>query len=90
MVRTLSIIVSGRVQGVFFRQGTCEKAEELSINGFVRNMPDNTVYILATGHPEKLDQLIEWCRTGPPRARVTDVTVTEVSLLLFPSFTIER
>jgi acylphosphatase len=90
MLKTISITVSGKVQGVFYRQSTIKKAESLRLKGFVKNMPDETVYIVATGQPEDLDELVKWCRQGPPRARVTNAEVNELSLSIFPSFTIER
>jgi acylphosphatase len=90
MLRTYCIIVAGKVQGVFFRQGTKEKANALGIHGTVSNEPDETVLIIATGLPEQLDELVKWCHKGPPRAKVTHVTVSELPLLAFTGFTIER
>ncbi|MBC7948007.1 MAG: acylphosphatase [Chitinophagaceae bacterium] len=90
MQRTVSIIVMGRVQGVFFRQSTREKAVSLGIKGEVRNMPDDTVHIVVTGSSEKLQELITWCHQGPSRAKVTDVRVEEVEDRSFEKFTIER
>ncbi len=90
MQETISIIVSGKVQGVFFRQSTKEKANQAGIRGEVRNTPDGKVAILATGDREKLDELIDWCRQGPPRARVTAVEVTNLPLQAFDDFSIIR
>jgi acylphosphatase len=90
MQKTISIIVSGKVQGVYYRQSTKEKAGELNITGEVRNLPDDSVSIIATGTAEELDQLVEWCRTGPPRARVTSVVTKELTLQAFDKFTITR
>ena len=90
MLKTVSIIVSGKVQGVFYRQSTKEKARELNITGEVQNLRDNSVSIIATGTAEELDQLVEWCRTGPPRARVTGVITQELTLQAFDKFTITR
>jgi acylphosphatase len=89
-MKTVSITISGKVQGVFYRQGTKEMATALGIKGAVRNMPDDTVNIIATGDPEKIARLIEWCRLGPPRARVFDVSVEEVPLQDFERFSIVR
>ena len=69
-MQTISIIVKGRVQGVFYRQSTREKARELGLTGYVQNMENGSVHIVATGEHEKLDQLIAWCRQGPPKAKV--------------------
>ena len=90
MQQTISIIVRGKVQGVFYRQSTKEKANELNVSGTVRNLPDGSVYILATGDSEQLNALVEWCWQGPRRARVTDVQQEICVLQHFPSFTIEK
>ena len=60
MLQTISITISGLVQGVYYRQSTKEKALELGIAGIVKNLPDGNVFILATGTGEQLDQLVQW------------------------------
>ena len=90
MLQTISIIVSGKVQGVFFRQGTREKAGELGITGYVQNKPDGTVFILATGTTNQLDAFTDWCRQGPPRAGVSGLQTAKEELQLFDSFSIRR
>ena len=90
MLKTVSIIVSVKVQGVYYRQSTKEKARELSITGEVRNMPDDTVCIIATGDPDRIEQLIQWCKQGPPRARVVNVAIQELPLKTFDKFSITR
>ena len=87
---TFLIHVSGKVQGVFFRQSTKEKADELGIVGTVMNQPDNTVLITATGPKEKLDQLVKWCHQGPRRANVEKVEVKEIPFQSFSNFTVSR
>ena len=82
--------MSGKVHGVFFRQSTREKATQLGITGTVRNNPDGTVSILATGQPTQLDQLAAWSRTGPPEARVAQVIIQDESLQSFNDFRIIR
>ena len=89
-MRSVHIIVHGLVQGVFFRQHTQEKALELGINGFVRNIPDGTVEIDATGTNEALETLVAWCKEGPPHAEVTYIDMHEVPLKNFSSFKIIR
>jgi acylphosphatase len=69
------IYVSGRVQGVFYRSNTRRKALELGLKGWVRNLGDGRVEIVAEGGEERLERLIEWCRRGPPMARVTGLEV---------------
>ena len=69
------LIISGRVQGVFYR-ATCEEiAESLGLNGWVRNLPSGQVEVLAQGEKEKIEKLIEWCKKGPPSAKVSDVKI---------------
>ena len=70
------IIVRGRVQGVFFRDSTRRKANELGLVGTVRNLPDGAVEIVAEGSSGSLEALVQWCRVGPPAAEVEDVRTT--------------
>jgi acylphosphatase len=71
------IVVSGRVQGVFFRDSARQEAQRLGISGSARNMPDGTVEVIAEGDGGAVDHLAEWCRSGPSHADVTDVRVTD-------------
>jgi acylphosphatase len=89
-MQTIIITVSGKVQGVFYRQSTREKARALSISGFVKNMPDGTVQITATGEPDQLAQLIAWCRQGPPKAVVSGVEIKELDLHEYSGFHIDH
>ena len=67
------MVVSGRVQGVFFRASAAHAARALGVRGFARNLPDGAVEIVAEGARNALEQLLEWAQTGPPRARVDEV-----------------
>jgi len=67
------LIVEGRVQGVWFRDSTRRQAVELGVNGWVRNLPDGRVEVLAEGAADKVERLAAWCRQGPPAARVSKV-----------------
>lgn len=67
---SLHCLVSGRVQGVFFRASTRERALELGVSGWVRNLPDGRVEVLACGPAEAIDRLHAWLAEGPPLARV--------------------
>lgn len=80
MKTTLTIIVSGRVQGVYFRANTQKQAHALGITGTVRNLPSGEVEIIATGNTDQLQALIKWCHKGPLLAKVTAVKVTESRL----------
>ena len=70
MMTRVSVIVNGRVQGVAFRHHTCQRALELGVTGWVRNLPDGTVEGLFDGDGSAVAALVEWCRSGPPAARV--------------------
>ncbi len=78
------------MQGVFFRQSTQEKANQLGIKGTVKNCDDDSVEIIATGSKEQLDKLVAWCREGPPKANVINVSTQELSLQQFYNFSIIR
>ncbi|HHJ38573.1 MAG: acylphosphatase [Methylothermaceae bacteria B42] len=78
MSKRLQILVSGKVQGVFYRATAVEVARSLGLKGWVRNLPDGRVEMVAEGEPEALNQLLDWCRQGPPAARVDKVDVEEI------------
>ncbi len=80
--------VSGRVQGVFFRSGTQDRARRLGLTGWVRNLPDGNVELVACGDETKLKQLEEWLWQGPPHARVENVTTSDAGDQAFVDFTI--
>ena len=69
------LFISGRVQGVFFRANTRAKAQGLGVNGWVKNLPDGRVEVLAEGEREKLKKLVQWCHSGSSSARVDNVEV---------------
>lgn len=77
MSRCLHIKVKGRVQGVAFRAYTQKLAIELNLLGYVRNLADGDVEVLAHGHTEALEQLLAWCHQGPSLAKVTEVIVNQ-------------
>ncbi len=70
------VIIEGRVQGVFFRHHTQEMALKLGVMGWVKNRRDGSVEAVFEGDQERVDQIIEWCRHGPPEARVKKVYST--------------
>jgi len=71
------LVVTGRVQGVFYRDWAVEQARLLGLNGWVRNRTDGSVEALVSGAPEMVGAIIERARRGPPAARVDDVAVSE-------------
>ncbi len=72
------LIISGRVQGVWYRASTKQEAQRLNLTGWVRNMPDGRVEAIAQGPKETIEALISWCYDGPEFARVESVDVTWV------------
>jgi len=74
MVRA-HVYVSGRVQGVFFRYETKSLADELGVKGWVRNLPDGRVEAVFEGEEELVKKMIDFCKKGPPGARVTGINV---------------
>ncbi|MFM9268810.1 acylphosphatase [Halomonas elongata] len=76
--RCVKALVTGRVQGVWYRRATQEKALQLGVTGHARNLPDGRVEVLMCGRDEAVRQLGEWLWTGPPDARVTHVELEEV------------
>jgi acylphosphatase len=70
---TCTMRVRGRVQGVAYRAHAAAEARRLGLTGTVRNLPDGSVELVATGPRAELERLAEWCRRGPPAARVESV-----------------
>jgi len=72
----LDVVVTGDVQGVFYRASMRAEADRLGVRGWVRNEDDGSVRAHLEGPPDVVDELVEWCGSGPPRARVEDVRTT--------------
>lgn len=73
----LSMLISGKVQGVYYRASLAEEANRLGVTGYARNLPDGRVEIVAEGAHEALIAIRQWCSNGPPAAVVDRVEVTE-------------
>ena len=69
------VLISGRVQGVWFRASTRQKADQLGIKGWVRNTSDGRVEAVFEGQEELVREIVEWCYHGPPMAKVSNVEV---------------
>ena len=69
----MRVTVRGRVQGVWYRGSTRERAQELGLLGWVRNRPDGSVELIAQGPRDAVERLVEWCQRGPPGAYVSDL-----------------
>ncbi|HQG32460.1 MAG TPA: acylphosphatase [Deltaproteobacteria bacterium] len=76
-MKAFSLKIYGRVQGVWFRASTKEQAQRLGVSGWVRNSADGAVEAFIQGSQRAVDELLEWCRQGPPGAHVERVDVEE-------------
>jgi acylphosphatase len=76
-MKTLHLLIRGRVQGVWFRESMRVEAERLGVSGWVRNLPDGSVEAVVQGPDEAVDTLVAWAHSGPPQARVERVAVSE-------------
>ncbi|MGC9374089.1 MAG: acylphosphatase [Bacteroidales bacterium] len=88
MEKAYMIYIYGKVQGVGFRYSALQKANELSIKGFVHNKSDGSVYIEAEGEAEILEKFLVWCQQGPPWARVDDMKYEKIPLSNYKKFMI--
>ncbi len=88
MIKHYNIIVQGRVQGVSYRYSAFQKAQDMNILGFVKNLPNKSVEIEAEGEEETLDQFYLWCKEGPTRARVDKINLSETELVPYNRFEI--
>lgn len=79
-MRRVKVIISGRVQGVYFRYFTVKKAQELGIVGSVRNLDDGRVEAIAQAEPKALERFLAWCHKGPITARVDKVEQSELTV----------
>ncbi|MBA2881678.1 acylphosphatase [Desulfosalsimonas propionicica] len=77
--KAVRAVIKGKVQGVCYRMETARAAEEHKVNGWVRNRADGTVEAVLEGEAKNVDNMLNWCRQGPPGASVTDVEVEEKS-----------
>jgi acylphosphatase len=76
-MKKVHVLISGRVQGVFFRAETHRAAIGLSLTGWVRNVPDGRVEAVFEGEDANVDKMLAWCHVGPPAARVQEVIAEE-------------
>jgi acylphosphatase len=85
----IRVVVEGRVQGVFYRDSCRREAQRLGVSGWVRNRADGSVEVVAEGPRERVEDLLTWCRQGPPRASVTKLSVTDEVPAAERSFRVE-
>ena len=89
-MKTIRLTIKGKVQGVFYRATAKDVADLTGIKGWVKNLPDNNVEIIATASEDVLQKFINWCKQGPLRARVDEVIVEELELREFNGFKVIR
>lgn len=89
-MKTIQLLIKGKVQGVFFRATAKDIADDLGVKGWVRNLPDRNVEIRATATEEALQKYIDWCKQGPPKAKVENVSIEELVPEEFNNFKIKR
>jgi acylphosphatase len=75
--KRVHLLISGRVQGVYFRQGMVQTAEKNNVLGWVRNLPDDSVEAILEGNDSNIDAVIEWARFGPAGAVVDELKIIE-------------
>jgi acylphosphatase len=88
-LKRVHVVISGLVQGVFFRQYTRKHAIQYNLTGWVKNRPDGDVEAVFEGDELDVELMIDWCRNGPPSARISRVDITrEEPTDTFPDFRI--
>ena len=80
------VVVTGRVQGVWFRDSCQDEARALGVRGFVRNRADSAVEAEFEGPAAAVERMIDWCHTGPPRARIDAVNTERIATIGEPGF----
>jgi len=85
-VKRVRVLVTGRVQGVFYRTTCVSRARQLGLAGSVRNLPDGRVEAVFEGRDEDVDVMVEWCRNGPDLARVDALEIVPEPLSGDPEF----
>ena len=89
-MKTVHLLISGKVQGVFFRAEAKNMAEKLAITGWIKNTSDEKVEALVSGGAADVDEFVNWCKTGPDRAKVENVQVSESPFTRFEKFEVVR
>ncbi len=89
-MQTVHLLISGRVQGVFFRETARKVAEKLNITGWIKNTANEKVEAMITGEENDVNDFIKWCKTGPDRASVEEVMVSKQPETFFKEFEVKR
>jgi len=89
MKLNVHVVISGQVQGVWFRASAKQKAEELGLNGWVKNNYNGSVEAVFEGDEEIIKKMVNWCHVGPPMAKVDNVVVKKQQTIGFKDFSIK-
>ncbi len=89
-MQTIRLLISGKVQGVWYRKSSSIKANELNLKGTVRNLEDGRVEMVVSGEKEDLKRLVNWCKRGPELAVVDNIDLEEIDYQNFSDFQILR
>jgi acylphosphatase len=85
-METIHLLISGKVQGVFFRQTATRMAERFNVKGWIKNRPDSKVEALITGASDDIKNFINWCKVGPEKANVENVAISKKPEIIFKKF----
>jgi len=88
-MKSLKLIIKGKVQGVFYRATAFELATKLNLKGFAMNLPDGNVQIEVEGEAGAIEEFISWCRKGPEMARVDEVEIITQEIKDYKSFSVK-
>ncbi|MGV8152148.1 MAG: acylphosphatase [Candidatus Nanoarchaeia archaeon] len=89
-MKTLRLLISGTVQGVFFRKHIEEKAIEFNIRGFIRNLADGRVEVVIEGRDDRIEMMISACKSGSPQSLIKNVEIFPIKYQGFTDFKILR
>ncbi len=89
-MQTVHLLITGKVQGVFYRATAKKIATESGVTGWIKNTYNDAVECIATGDKESLQKFIDWCRKGPPGATVSGVTIKPAADETFKTFSIVK
>ena len=89
-METVHLLISGKVQGVFFRDSSKKIAQRLNITGWIKNRQDDKVEAMISGEEKNLNAFIDWCKSGPERAKVEEVIVSTKEKTYFEKFEIKK
>jgi acylphosphatase len=87
---TIHLLITGKVQGVFYRATAKKISHKLNITGWIKNTKDSNVEAIATGNQDQLQEFIKWCEQGPESAKVINVVVTQEEDMHFNDFEIVK